>query len=262
MYSGPHSDRGRGPRGWVTWLPWIFTWVTIVGQVVWVLLPSGGRQVLTALTVVTFFAASISHAWLRRGVGWTLGFVAISVGFGFAIEAIGVATTLPFGAYSYSELLGPRLLGVPLLIPLAWSMVSYPALLAAQRLSSTGVGTALIGGWLLMSWDLFLDPQMTGQGYWTWTQPGWSLPGIPGIPLQNFVAWFLVGIVLMAILDRLPRKIVGDEVPTVLLTWLFASNVVGNLVFFGRPGVAAWGFVCMGAVVIPWLWKSWSEPRW
>jgi len=262
VYSGMHSDRGRVPRGWVKWLPWIFLWLTIIGQVVWVLLPANGRQVLTILTVLTFFLASSCHAYIRRGLAWTSGFLAITLAFGFAIEAIGLATSLPFGTYSYAAALGPKVLGVPLLIPLAWSMISYPILLAVQRLSVTSFGVSLLGGWLLASWDLFLDPQMVGQGYWTWPQSSWELPGIPGIPLQNFLGWLLAGIVLMWLLDRLPRKLVSDEVPTVLLAWVFASNVIGNLVFFGRPGVALWGGICMGVIVVPWLWKSWSQPRW
>ena len=151
---------------------------------------------------------------------------------------------------------------MPLVIPMAWSMMAYPCLLAAQRLSDTVIGTALIGGWVLASWDLFLDPQMVGQGFWTWSEIGWELPGIPGIPLQNFLGWLLGSIVLMWLLNLLPRKTASDVVPATMLTWVFASNVLANLVFFGRPGVALWGGVCMGAVVIPYLWRMWSQPQW
>ena len=124
-------------------------WLTIVGQVVWVLLGTEGRQILTITAVLTFFLASASHAYIKRGLAWTAGFLAITLAFGFAIEAIGLATALPFGTYSYAALLGPKVLGVPLLIPLAWSMVSYPILLAVQRLSVTSFGDTLLGGWLL-----------------------------------------------------------------------------------------------------------------
>ena len=88
------------------------------------------------------------------------------------------------------------------------------------------------------------------------------IPGIPGIPLQNYLGWLLASIVLMFLLDRLPRKVAADGVPTVLLTWVFASNIVANLVFFHRPGVALWGGVCMGLVIVPWLWRLWSQPQW
>lgn len=262
MYTGPHSDRSGGPSGWVMYVPWAFAGATILGQIVWVLVGSGGRTALSILTVVTFFLASASHAYLNRGPSWTAGYLAISLLFGWGIEVLGLATSFPFGTYDYSTTLGLSVGGVPVVIPLAWSMMAYPCLLAAQRLSTTALGTALLGGFLLASWDLFLDPQMVSQGFWTWQQVGWTLPGIPGIPLQNFLGWLLAAIVLMALLDRLPRKTASDAVPTTLLTWVFASNVVANLVFFGRPGVALWGGVCMGVVVVPWLWRMWSQPQW
>ena len=262
VYTGPHSDRGGGPSGWITYLPWGLAVATIVGQIVWVLLGSSGRTALTILTVLTFFLASATHAYLSRGLAWAAGYLAIALAFGWGIEFIGLATSFPFGDYEYASDLGLQLAGVPVVIPMAWAMMAYPCLLAAQRLSTGSLGTALVGGWLLAAWDLFLDPQMVGQGYWTWQDAGWALPGIPGIPLQNFLGWLLAAIVLMFLLDRLPRKVASDGVPTVLLTWVFASNIVANLLFFGRPGVALWGGICMGIVVVPWLWRMWSQPQW
>jgi uncharacterized membrane protein len=261
IYSGPHSDRGGGPSGWIAYLPWGFVAATILGQIAWVLVGGGARYALTILTVVTFFLASATHAYLLRGPAWTAGFLAITLIFGWGVEALGLSTSFPFGTYQYGAL-GPAIAGVPLVIPMAWSMMAYPCLLAAQRLSTTGMGTAVIGGWLLAAWDLFLDPQMVGEKYWTWARSGWTLPGIPGIPMQNFLGWLLAAIVLMAILERLPRKTVSDAVPNVLLIWVYASNVVANAVFFHRPGVALWGGICMGIVVVPWLWRMWSQPQW
>jgi putative membrane protein len=115
---------------------------------------------------------------------------------------------------------------------------------------------------LFASWDLFLDPQMVGEGYWTWNAVNWTLPGIDGIPLQNFLGWLLTACVLMYLLDRLPRKAAKDGVPTLMLSWVYASNVLAALVFFGEPAVALWGGLCMGAVVIPWWWRAWSQPQW
>ncbi len=262
IYTGPHSDRGRGPAGWIAYLPWALVALTIVGQIVWVLTSDGARTALTILTVVTFFLASATHAFISRGAGWAIGYLAITLAFGWAIERIGLTTSFPFGLYEYAGTLGPTLFGVPIVIPLAWSMMAYPCLLAAQRLSTTRVGVALIGGLVLAAWDLFLDPQMVGEGYWTWSQTGWELPGIDGIPLQNFLGWLLASIVLMWILDLLPRKVAGDGVPTVMLVWIYLSNVLANAVFFDRPGVALWGAVAMGIVVVPFLWRVWSQPQW
>lgn len=262
VYSGPHSDRGRPRNRWVTLIPWVLTGLVILGQILWVLFGAEGRRVLSILTVVGFFLASATHAWLARGAAWAAGYLGITLGIGFAVEALGVATAFPFGDYEYTDALGPALLGVPLLIPMAWAMMAYPCLLAVQRMTTTGLGTALMGGFLLASWDLFLDPQMTGEGYWSFSHSGWELPGIPGIPLQNYLGWFLTAFLMMLALDRLPRKAAKDAVPMVLLSWTYASSVLANLAFFGRPWVALIGGVAMGLVVIPWWWRIWSQPQW
>ena len=141
-------------------------------------------------------------------------------------------------------------------------MMAYPCLLATQRMVGQGLAAALIGGFLFASWDLFLDPQMVGEGYWLWNTVNWTLPGIDGIPLQNFLGWLLTACVLMYLLDRLPRKAARDGVPTLMLSWVYVSNVLAAIIFFGEPAVALWGGICMGAVIIPWWWRAWSQPQW
>ena len=122
---------------------------------------------------------------------------------GFVVEAVGTHTGFPFGRYAYDNSLGTRLLRVPLVIPLAWTMMAWPALAAARRLVEQPALVAVVGGWALASWDLFLDPQMVAAGHWHWAH---TSPGLQGIPLTNYVGWLAVSIVLMAILDRIvPR---------------------------------------------------------
>lgn len=262
IYTGPRAAHGGGPSKWVGRLPWAFAALAIAAQIGWILVDGDTRTTATLVGVVLFFLASASHAVIMRGAVWGATCLAITLSFGWFVEAVGLATSFPFGTYEYSDVLGPAIGGVPVLIPMAWSMMAYPCLLAVQRLSSTAFGTALLGGWLLAAWDLFLDPQMTGEGYWTWGVVGWALPGIDGVPLQNFLGWLLAAIVLMGILCLLPRKVADDTVPTVLLIWVYASSVLANLVFLHRPAVAIWGGLCMGAVIVPWLWRIWSQPRW
>jgi len=246
IYSGPRTDRQRPGSGWLGLLPWGLAAATILGQIIWVL-AEGNRPGLSILTVVTFFLASASHAVLNRGWTWALGFLAISLAFGWGIERLGLVTSFPFGTYEYADALGPKLGGVPLVIPLAWSMMAYPILLAAQRLTSTGVGTALIGGWGLAAWDLFLDPQMVGEGYWRWARRG----RYRGIPATNYLGWFLVGLAIMAALEKLlpadhddapaRRMLVGEY------AYMAAMETVGFGLFFRDPLVAAVG----GAAMLP-----------
>lgn len=265
VYTGPHADRRRGGSGGVPRaLPWVLASVTIAAQVAWPLTHGHARDALTVATVVLFFLASGSHALLSRGVLWAAGWFVISAGIGFVAEVVGTRTGLPFGTYAYGSSLGPKLAGVPVVVPLAWAMMSYPALLVARRLVSGPLLTPVVAAVALASWDLFLDPQMVAEHHWTWSlQQTPVLVGVEDVPLQNFVAWLLVSLVLMLVLDRLPRRRgdggTGDGVPALLYLWTYVSNVLLNAVFLHRPGVAIWGGVAMGLVAVPYAVSLWSS---
>ena len=91
-------------------------------------------------------------------------------GGGLAAEAVGVRTGLPVRRLPYAGTLGPEVLDVPLVVPLAWTMMAYPVLLAARRL--TRRWAPLVGGSALAAWDVFLDPQMVGDGPLDLGRPG------------------------------------------------------------------------------------------
>ena len=48
----------------------------------------------------------------------------------------------PYGRYEYSDALGPTLLGVPFLVPLAWLMMAWPSWVLADRLARGGAAAA------------------------------------------------------------------------------------------------------------------------
>ncbi|HEY0636771.1 MAG TPA: carotenoid biosynthesis protein [Pseudonocardiaceae bacterium] len=214
-----------------------------------------GPPLLTVVTVVLFCAAVLVHAAATRGPAAAVTLLVVAGGLGLAVEAVGVRTGMPFGAYSYADRLGPAVLGVPAVVPLAWTMMAYPALLAGRRLTTTTAGTALVGGWALASWDVFLDPQMVDAGHWAWRHPEPSLPGVDGVPLTNFAGWLLVSVAMVGLLGRLlpgaARPETTDRLPAALYLWTYGSSVLAHLAFFGRPGVALAGGVLMGLVAVP-----------
>lgn len=230
-------------------VPAVLAALTVLLQVVYPLVHGPVRDRLTIVTVLVFFLTTATHAATTRGPGWALRLVALSAGLGLLAEAVGVRTGIPFGHYSYASSLGPRVLGVPLVIPLAWAMFSYLALLVGQRLA-IGWRSVVVGAVALASWDLFLDPQMVAAHHWTWHQAG---PSLNGIPLTNSAGWLAVGLVLMALLSRLPQREADDRVPQGLFLWTYGSSVLANAAFFGRPGVALVGGLAMGLVALPLL---------
>ena len=229
-------------------LPWVLAVATILGHQAWPLTSGQWRVTLTIITVITSFLASVSHAFIWRGPLWTGGYLATTLGIGWGVEAFGTATGALFGSYHYTDALGVSLLGVPLIIPMAWSMMAYPCLLATQRLVRSKTATALLGGYLFTTWDIFLDPQMVGEGYWRWARRG----RYRGIPLSNFVGWFLTGLVVMAVLERaLPVGKAPTGEPDRFLVAQYgamaAMETLGFAAFFRDRLVALVG----GAAMVP-----------
>lgn len=233
-------------------LAWLFTAGTVGSNIVWILASGETRDRLTIAGVLLFFAASLTHSLTVRGAKWTAGFFTIACAFGWAVEALGTTTGVPFGAYDYTERLGWSLGAVPLLIPLAWAMMAYPIYAAAERTGWGRTARVLLSAALLATWDLFLDPQMVAEGHWVWAAAEPALPGVPGIPLSNFAGWIAASLVLMTALTAVmaPRPQSPIAIPLVLLGWVYAGNIVANAVFLDRPAVALVGAMGMGVPVL------------
>lgn len=218
----------------------------------------GGTLAMTAASVLLLAGAAVGHALLTHGARAAAALVVVAGGGGLVVEVVGVHTGVPFGTYSYAGTLGPQIGGVPVLVPLAWVMMAWPALHVGRLL---GGGhrwrTAAVGAWALASWDVFLDPQMVDDGYWTWADPVPALPGVDGIPLTNFAGWLGVSLLLCAVLDRAVGRVARPGspafagIPLVVYLWTYASSVLAHAAFFGRPSVALVGSVVMGVVALP-----------
>lgn len=262
-------------------LAWGLAAAGVVAQIAYPLTSGTGSIAVTVLSVVLLCAAALAHVGSLTGSAWPpFALLFTAGGIGWLAEVIGVHTGFPFGSYRYTSLLGPSVADVPLLVPLAWTMLAYPCLLLGRRLSlrlrsplqSPRLGTAILGGLALASWDLFLDPQMVALGAWRWRFPSPGLPAIPGVPLTNYAGWVLVSVILIFVLDwimdvasRAGARIDGwqtrlwhlspaeQAVPAAVLTWTWLGSAVGNAVFFGRPAVALYGGLAMALLVGPYL---------
>ncbi len=234
---------------------------------------------LLAATVVSLLGPPWGTARVLYAV------VVIGVG-SWAIERVGSTTGWPFGVYAYTDALQPQIGHVPLVIPIAWLMMLPPAWAVAQlitegQVADTQVAAAqitgsrrkiiagkrplraslrlcvkflthrwrfiLVSGLAFMAWDLFLDPQMVGWGFWTWAaHDGW-LGGYFGIPWLNFFGWWL-GASLLTALVQPPTVPARPLLLIYTITW--ALQLSGQLILWGQPGPALVGGVAMGAFVV------------
>ncbi|MGC4864255.1 carotenoid biosynthesis protein [Micromonospora sp. DT53] len=258
-------------------ISWTLLAVLVLAQICYPLTTGATRAGLTVATVVLGWLLSVGHALLSRGPRVAAALVAVATGGGFAIEAIGVATGVPFGSYDYSGELGPKLAGVPLIIPLAWTWMAWPAWLAAVRLTGGNATTAAdsattaggsgptVGRWVvrialatvgLAAWDLFLDPQMVAEGYWVWRDATPALPGLAGIPVSNYLGWLLFAVLLMSALRPLAGPAAEhtdrrDHPMVALYLWTYFSSILAHAVFLDLSASALWGAAGMSVTAVP-----------
>ena len=229
-------------------------------QIPYPLLDGRALEIFTLLTVYFGAAAMLLHARLSFGNKFALTYLGITATFAWVIETIGVNTGWPFGVYEYSETLGVFIFDVPLVVLFAWTMMAYPALIAARRIARGWV--FLYGGAILMGWDLFLDPQMVAAGRWTWEVTGPSFPYAPEIPLSNPFGWLLSGLTLIVILHFiLPTERRKDAPSTMVadiyLAWSLVGGFIAQFFFFGRQGLALVALLIYGLILAPYFFTQW-----
>lgn len=164
-------------------------------------------------TVVLGALAGILHAVGSLGATRALSIFGVSFVVSLGSELLGTSTGLPFGVYSYTSLLGYKILDlVPFNIPTSWFFMLYASLAICGRLlqakddSTSKWWWALVAGVVLTAWDVSMDPAMVKTRHWVWDIPDLSSASafsqfigremFYGMPLTNWLGWLLTGIVV------------------------------------------------------------------
>lgn len=176
--------------------------------------------VISAILVILH--AIVTKGWKRALIGFAVLFIV-----GFVMEGLGVNYGLIYGPYHYIDALGPRIWGVPFIVPISWELNMYPAFYLALYLLPSDLLTkatnlwqktivvflvSTIGSLFCTAYDLIADPVyclLTDQ--WVWHQPGDYMPFVRGgIPFSNYLGWILTGFVGCAvyyvILNSTPKE--------------------------------------------------------
>ena len=159
-----------------------------------------------AMGIISLVLYCFLHSLIVKGLTHSLIFVLLSFAVTFVTECIGVNYGLWFGDYDYTDLLGPKIAGVPVLIIVCWEGIIYPSHLLVDwftGLSRKGYDYGLIGslilsfltalatGLMVTAWDLMTDPLAVHLGWWVWESGGSYMRNIAGgVPLSNFWGWF------------------------------------------------------------------------
>ena len=203
-------------------------------------------QVWLAGVVLAVFL--LRHARLR----WISAFLVV-YSLSLVSELLGTTYGIPFGAYSYSAVLAPMWLGrVPTGIPLSWFYMALPAYalaLHALPRETKARSTIALGSFILLAWDLALDPAMSGATkYWAWGEAG----PYYGMPLLNLFGWYVTGIVLMGAFTVLRSASWIRELPIRWLAGFYAANLLLPLGMVMAAGM--WGAFAVTLIVLGGTW--------
>lgn len=213
----------------------------------------GGESTIPTMITLAAIAQAIAVFYIvqtRWGVARTLRALLIVGALTWLAEAIGSKTGLPFGEYSYTDVLQPQILGVPALIPLAWFMLLPSAWALAQTIVGMDGGLrarlaiAAVSALALTAWDLFLDPQMVGWNFWVWAN---TEGGYFGIPFINYFGWLLVSFLVTLVVNPAPLPLM----PLALVyACVWALQSMGLAFFWGQPAPALFGALGMGGIML------------
>src|SRR5947209_6240390 len=176
----------------------------------------------------------------------------------YGVEALGAVTGFPFGAYRYTDVLFPRLPGsVPLAVIFAWLLM----LIAVRGL--TVRPPLMMGGSPLVSLffaavcatllDLEFEPVAFHlEHYWVWLAPGNI--NYYGVPLINFIAWFVVALAVSFLVNGLLSRAISfqnitsftSRLPLNAPTWLYFANVF----MFGLVDLTHGYYIGVGVAVL------------
>jgi uncharacterized membrane protein len=228
----------------------------------------GGRvpDAMTPIITLTGFAFALLHASDRLGWKKTLLLLAFVFVVALLFESVGVATGLVYGPYHYTELLGPKFLGlVPYLIAVAWFMMMYPSFVMAEWIIPSSwkgarrlLSLAAIGGLVMTSWDMVMDPIMVAGGHWVWETKGAYF----GVPLQNYWGWWLTVFTTFIV-----YLLVTRNRPAIKEAWFdrqaliaFMITCYGNVII-ALAGVLAGAGLAGFFALTPWVIWSWINMR-
>ena len=140
---------------------------------------------------------------------------------GYLVEVVGVLTGEVFGEYSYGRALGFKLFETPLMIGVNWIMLVYGFHALLEGLRWPWPLKVLSGAALMVVYDVIMEPVAISLDMWSW--------GGGSIPLQNYVAWFIISVVFLSVM-QLTKVKTGNQVAVFLVAVQTGFFLALNLV--------------------------------
>jgi uncharacterized membrane protein len=188
-------------------------------------------------------------------------FAALCLGVGTLFESVSLRTGFPFGHYRFTDLMGPKLFDLPILLTLAYVGMGYLSwvlglvILEGQNEPLSGrkiVLVPLAASFAMTAWDLSMDPVWADIDHaWVWQDGG----SYYGVPVSNFFGWFFTAYIFFQLFALYFRNRV--IIPSRTSHWRFAilfyaASAAGNLLVVAP--------LSSGGAVVDAAGKRWAIP--
>ncbi|MEM1323908.1 MAG: carotenoid biosynthesis protein [Bacteroidota bacterium] len=158
------------------------------------------EQFLLLTPLNLLFSITVVLAYHLRWNSQTWIFLLLCYAAGFGVEVLGVQSGVIFGEYSYGRTLGWKLWDTPLIIGLNWCMLVYCSGVVINHLMGEQPWwvKAPLAAALMTGLDVLIEPVAIRYDFWTWAGEG--------IPLQNYLAWYAIALVMLAVFYHIAPK--------------------------------------------------------
>lgn len=153
---------------------------------------------LTPFTLLFLGTIVLYQTYKSSESNFTL-WILITYLFTFFTEVIGVKTGLIFGDYNYGQSLGFKLFDVPLIIGLNWTLIILGSIIFVKTFSENFLVSSIAASLIAVIFDFVMEPVAIKLDYWSWSENI--------IPLQNYLAWFVLAFISSLIYNYLKVKI-------------------------------------------------------
>ncbi|MFZ3228855.1 MAG: carotenoid biosynthesis protein [Pseudobdellovibrio sp.] len=231
-------------------------------------------ETLFIVSVVMFMTCSVSATHLF-GLKTASKFIALALAIGFFAEYMGETYGWFFGEYTFTDALGLRLLGVPVVIPLMWFNLSYICYVLgniilnrtpinpSNRISKIIV-SAFFSSILVAAYDLAADPYMVFviKAWVMKKTDGWWF----GETIQGFFGWTFIAFIInlsFSLIVRTKQRNPPEnfkKIHALIPIWIFFCWMVFQMMYGSPIETRIVSFFAMGIplMVALFSWDNWS----
>jgi uncharacterized membrane protein len=236
----------RAITKWRELFLWGMLLLYVLGRVCMLYADHVPMLLIVLLQVVPPALFAVAHGSVVYGAKGSSIFAALCLGIATLAESASLRTGFPFGHYYFTDVMGPKVFQLPVLLALAYLGVGYVswvlALLILNCMDKPIRGARLLvlpllASLIMLAWDLAMDPIWSTLGRaWIWEEGGSYF----GVPFTNFMGWLLTAYLyyqafaLYCSANRVRTRPLGSGLKTPVIL-IYAVCAMGNLLMLRTP---------------------------